>query len=151
MRRRALTISAIISLLFLAVVLAAIFSSAAFEVGSNYPNTAPPIVELRIFKLHRGQFEFFRIDDPSVSSLPVGKSYVYRWDGIWMPGGRMLTGFALHRSPLSQSMTSYFAFPLWILAAPFLIAPARWLWLWRRERRERQMDGSRAFPVGFEK
>src|SRR5262245_30455056 len=95
MRRRLFNVWAAISLALLAVVVAAIFSSAAVAMYSNYPAAMPPIYRTSVFKLYRGQFEFFQYDEPSglTFAAPIGRSYQYKWGGNWMPGGKAIAGF----------------------------------------------------------
>ena len=158
MRRRLFHLTAAISLALLAVVVAAIFSSAALTKHVNYPAASPPIQTETIVKLYRGQVEIFRFDPAgrSIMRSALGERYQFNWDGNWMPSSKAIAGFESRTLPPGQWIGppgtggSYIAFPVWPLAVPFLIAPAWWFWTWRRERREKRMDSSTAFPVEFE-
>lgn len=143
------------SLAILALVVAAMFSSAALTKYSNFPAASPRIETETIIKLYRGQVEIFRYDpaNRSMMTAPLGESLVFKWDGNWMPNGKAIAGFEARTLPPGQWIDPprtggyYVAFPVWILSVPFVIAPAWWLWKWNRKRRESRMDSSTAFPV----
>jgi hypothetical protein len=157
MRRRIFNVTAAISLVLLAVVVAAIFISASVTKLSNDPTARPPILRARSVNLFRGRVVIRSSDAlPQPAVMPaVGESYQFHWGGNRMPNTRAIAGIEAGDLPsngLPGSGPTFYqiSFPIWPLVVPFLIVPVWWLWTWLRTRRERRTDSSRAFPVGFE-
>lgn len=156
MRRRLFHVTTLVSLVLLAMVLVGLFSSVALTRYSTDPSATPPLHRQTSLKLYRGQVEIFLYDIPLQSgAMPaLGVRYKWLWDGYWMPGSKAIAGFDSRPAVLLPgfpgSTHRYFAFPLWLLGLPFVIAPLQWLREWRGKRRAARMDGSGAFPVGFE-
>ena len=132
-----------VSLLVLVVLLAGCFGTIGVTVTWNprvmLNGTVTKSAEIA---LNTGRIQVFTQTSVSSNGVPP-RGPSLRWDG-YRPGlpdvKRMIWEFDAHPLPLPSGQLYLFAFPIWLLALPFLIAPAIYL----RRRLKKRPE-----PAGF--